>query len=462
MNEHLQKSLDYARKNEETFVENLAELVRIPSISTKKDNSKDMANAANWVKEKLTTIGMKNARVMPTDLHPVVYAEYLESPGEPTVLVYGHYDVQPVEPLELWNSPPFEPTRNGNLMVGRGTSDMKGQVVATLSAIESITKTGKLPINLKFLFEGEEEIGSPSIEKWMNANKDLLKADLCLNPDSGMLGEELPTLTKGLRGIAYYELWVHGPDHDLHSGMAGGAVHNPAQALAELIAKMHNPDGSIALPGFYNDVFVMTEQDRAEFAALPHTDKEYKKFFGVSELWGEKNFIVAERLGARPTLEVNGILSGFTGEGQKTVLPSWAMAKISCRLVPHQDPAKVTEQFKQFLNVQAPTTIQWELKQLSGARASVIANDQPGLTQMAKALESVWGKKPLYPREGGSIPIVGYFQQILGLGSVLTGFGLPGDNLHAPNEHIHLPTFHKGIQALIHFFFNFSTIQDNI
>lgn len=455
MNEHLQKSLEYARKNEETFVENLAELIRIPSISTKNDNSAEMTRAANWVKDKLTAIGMKNAQVMPTDLHPVVYAESLDCPGQPTVLVYGHYDVQPDEPLGLWETPPFEPTRIGELMVGRGTSDMKGQVVATLSAIESITRTGKLPINLKFLFEGEEEIGSPSIEKWMKANKDLLIADFCLNPDAGMLGEDIPTLTKGLRGIAYYELWVHGPDHDLHSGMAGGAVHNPGQAMAELIAKMHNSDGSIALPGFYDDVFVMTEQDRKEFAALPHSDEDYKKLFGVSELWGEENFIVAERLGARPTLEVNGILSGFTGAGQKTVLPSWAMAKISCRLVPNQDPTKVTEQFMKFLSAHVPSTVHWELKQLSGAKASVIENDQPGLAQMAAALESVWGKKPLYPREGGSIPIVGYFQQILGLGSVLTGFGLPGDNLHAPNEHLHLPTFHKGIQALIHFFFNF-------
>lgn len=455
MNEQLIKALEYATKNKENFVDNLAEIVRIPSISTSLENVADMNAAANWMKEKLTAIGMKNAKIMPTDLHPVVYAEFLENPGKPTILIYGHYDVQPVEPLDLWDSPPFEPTIKGDTIVGRGTSDMKGQCVATLSAIESITKTGTFPVNLKFLYEGEEEIGSPSIEKWMNENKDLLKADFCLNPDAGMLGKELPTLTKGLRGIAYYELWVRGPKQDLHSGMAGGAVHNPAQALAELIAKMHNSDGSIALPGFYDDVFVMNAQDRYEFAALPHKDEDYKKVFGVSELWGEKEFLVSERIGARPTLEVNGLLSGFTGEGQKTVLPSWAMAKISCRLVPNQDPAKVTEQFNRFMKDNAPLTISWELKQLSGARASVVRNDQPGLEQMSLALETVWGKKPFFPREGGSIPIVGHFQNILGMGSVLTGFGLPGDNLHAPNEHFHLPTFHKGIQALIHFFFNF-------
>lgn len=449
------KALAYASQNEQRFVNDLMELVRIPSVSTSSANKNDMLTAANWMKEKLTAIGMKNAKVMPTAGHPVVYAEYLEVPGKPTILIYGHYDVQPAEPLELWKTPPFEPTREGDLLFGRGASDMKGQCVATLSAIASIIANGAFPVNLKFLFEGEEEIGSPSIEKWMTEHKDLLKAELCLNPDAGMMGEDLPALTKGLRGLSYYELWVRGPDHDLHSGMAGGAVHNPAQALAELIAKMHNLNGSIALPGFYDDVYVMTESDRAEFKSLPHTDDDFKKLFGVSELWGEDGYITAERLGGRPTLEINGLVSGFLGEGQKTVLPSWAMAKISCRLVPNQDPARVTEQMRAFLRENAPKTITWELKHLSGARASVVMNDQIGLSEMSQALETVWGVKPVYPREGGSIPIVGHFQQILGLGSVLTGFGLPSDNLHAPNERVHLPTFQKGIQALIHFFFNF-------
>lgn len=455
MSELRTKALAYAKANEQRFVDDLIELVRIPSVSTSSDNKENMLVAANWMKEKLTSVGMNNARVMPTAGHPVVYAEYLDAPGKPTLLIYGHYDVQPADPLELWDTPPFEPTRKGDLLFGRGASDMKGQCVATLSAIGSISANGAFPVNLKFLYEGEEEIGSPSIEKWMTENKELLKADLCMNPDAGMLGEDLPALTKGLRGISYYELWVRGPDHDLHSGMAGGAVHNPAQVLAELIAKMHNPNGSIALPGFYDDVYVMTEKDRAEFASLPHTEEDYKQVFGVSELWGEEGFITAERLGGRPTLEINGMLSGFTGEGQKTVLPSWAMAKISCRLIPDQDPARVTQQFKAFLTANAPSTISWELKHLAGAKASVVKDDQLGLAEMSVALETVWGIKPVYPREGGSIPIVGHFQQILGLGSVLTGFGLPTDNLHAPNERVHLPTFQRGIQALIHFFFNF-------
>ena len=315
-------------------------------------------------------------------------------------------------------------------------------------------KSGTFPVNIKFCYEGEEEIGSPSMPAWLEENKELLRADMCLNPDAGMLSKDTPTLTKGLRGLAYFELKVYGPDHDLHSGMAGGIIHNPAQAIAELIAKMHDDNGKITLPGFYDPVYTITAEEHAEFAQLPHDEAFFKNYAGVDHLWGEPDYIPAERLGGRPTLEINGLVSGFTGEGQKTVLPAWAMAKISCRLVPDQDPDQVHEQMRLFLEQNAPKTIRWELKKLSGSPASVVRQGQTGLQAMADALETVWGKKPVYPREGGSIPIVGYFQKIVGVGSVLTGFGLPDDNLHAPNEHLHLPTWRKGTIALIHFFFN--------
>ncbi len=454
MTDHRNNALKYAKEHQPSFLATLSQFVSIPSISTNPENKNDMLKAANWLVEHMGKIGLENAKVMPTKGHPVVYADWMHAPGKPTVLVYGHYDVQPVDPIELWNTGPFEAKIDGDYMHGRGTSDMKGQVMATLNAIESIMQSGHFPVNLKFCYEGEEEIGSPSMAEWLEENKQLLTADLCLNPDAGMLSKETPTLTKGLRGLAYFELKVTGPDHDLHSGMAGGIIHNPAQALAELISKMHDEDGKITLPGFYDPVYTISPEEHEEFAQLPHDEAFFKEYAGVDHLWGEKEFIAAERLGGRPTLEINGIIGGFTGEGQKTVLPAWAMAKISCRLVPDQDPEQVHRQMKDFLSQHAPKTIRWELKKLSGSPASVVRQGQPGLQAMANALETEWGKQPVYPREGGSIPIVGYFQKIVGVGSVLTGFGLPDDNLHAPNEHLHLPTWSRGTRALIHFFFN--------
>ena len=451
---HLTQSLKYAKDHYEGFLDTLNQVVSIPSISTNPENKQDMWKAAEWLSVHMRSIGIENVKVMPTKGHPVVYGDWLHAAGKPTVLIYGHYDVQPVDPLDLWYTQPFEPQVQGEYLLGRGTSDMKGQVIATLNAIEAVMKTGDFPVNIKFCYEGEEEIGSPSMPEWLEENKELLQADLCLNPDAGMLSKDTPTLTKGLRGLAYFELKVFGPDHDLHSGMAGGIIHNPAQAIAELITKMHDEGGRVTLPGFYDPVYIISPEERAEFALLPHDEAFFKNYAGVEHLWGEKEFIPAERLGGRPTLEINGLVSGFIGEGQKTVLPAWAMAKISCRLVPDQDPEQVYQQMHKFLELNAPNTIRWELKKLSGSPASVVRQGQPGLQAMANALESEWGKKPVYPREGGSIPIVGYFQKIVGVGSVLTGFGLPDDNLHAPNEHLHLPTWRKGTDALIRFFFN--------
>lgn len=448
-------AIEFARNQKTTFLNSLKEFVAIPSISTNPENKEDMWVAAKWLSNKLTEIGIENVKIMPTDGHPVVYGDWLHAPGKPVVLMYGHYDVQPVDPIELWDSQPFEPMVNGDYLMGRGTSDMKGQVMASVHAIHSIMQSGSFPVNLKFLYEGEEEIGSPSMQKWIGDNTAMLKADFCLNPDAGMLDKNTPTLTKGLRGLVYFELKVFGPSADMHSGMAGGIIHNPAQAIAELISQMHDADGKVTLPGFYDSVYQMTAAERREFAQLPHDEVFFKKVSGVEHLWGEKEFIPAERLGARPTLEINGLVSGFTGEGQKTVLPAWAMAKISCRLVPDQDPDVVHQQMLQFLTEKAPNTIRWELRKLSGSPASVVREGQPGLKEMSDALVSMWGKEPVFPREGGSIPIVGYMQKMLGIGSVLTGFGLPDDNLHAPNERLHLPTWYKGIEALIHFFNNF-------
>ncbi len=449
-----QAALEYARQHQSEFLDSLKEFVAIPSISTDPEAKGEMVRAAEWVAARLNGLGIKNVAVMPTAGHPVVYGEWLDAPGKPVVLIYGHYDVQPVDPLELWQTGPFEATQVGENLFGRGTSDMKGQVMASLDALEAIVRTGALNVNLKFLIEGEEEIGSPSLGKWIEQNKDLLKADFCLNPDAGMLGKESPAITYGLRGLVYFELRVYGPDHDLHSGGAGGVVHNPAQALAELIAAMHDADGRITLPGFYDSVRVLTPEEHADFARLPNTEEEYLRQTGVPALWGEPEYIPAERIGARPTLEINGMVSGFTGAGQKTVLPAWAMAKISCRLVPDQDPEAVHQQLRRFLTEKAPKTIRWELDKLSGAPASISDLSQPGVKALEKALETVWGVRPYFKREGGSIPVVGQMQSILGFDSVLTGFGLPDDNLHAPNEKMHLPTWYKGIEALIHFFFN--------
>ena len=454
MTDHRQAALGYARAHKSEFLNTLKEIVSIPSISTDPGHHLDMQQAAEWLANRLQALGMQNVAVMPSDGHPLVFGEWLGAPGKPVVLIYGHYDVQPVDPIDLWKTGPFEPVEDGENLFGRGTSDMKGQVMATINALEAIIKTGSLPVNLKFMIEGEEEIGSPSLVKWIHEHTELLKSDFCLNPDAGMLGKEYPTITYGLRGLVYFELRVFGPDHDLHSGLAGGIVHNPAQALAELIAAMHDQDGRVTLPGFYDRVRLLSADERAAFARLPHTDAEYLALTGVKALWGEPEYTPAERTGARPTLEVHGLLSGFTGHGQKTVLPAWAMAKISCRLVPDQSPDEVYEQFKRFLNENAPQTIRWELDKFSGSPASISDLNQPGARALGTALEQVWGVQPLFRREGGSIPVVGQMQTILGIESVLTGFGLPDDNLHAPNEKMHLPTWYRGIDALIHFFFN--------
>lgn len=452
----VQKTLDYVRANGDRYLGELKEFLAIPSISTLGENKGDMQRAAEWVAAQLRSFNMDNVQIMPTAGHPVVYGEWLGAgKSAPTVMIYGHYDVQPIDPLELWTSDPFNAVVRDDYLFARGSSDMKGQVMASLKAVEAIVRTTGLPVNIKWLVEGEEEIGSEHLGEFIKTHKDLLKCDYCLNPDAGMISADKPTITTGLRGLAYFELRVYGPNKDLHSGIFGGTIHNPAQALAELIAGMHDKNGKVTLPGYYDKVRKLSKKERADFKRLPVSSKDLIAMTGVPALWGEPQFIPTERVGARPTLEVNGLLSGFTGQGSKTVLPAWAMAKISCRLVPDQTPEETYKQMKAYLKQNAPKTIKWELINLHSAGAALVDSESAGIQALAKALESVWGKRPYFKREGGSIGSVTLLQKYIGADSLLTGFGLPDDNVHSPNERLHLPTWYKGIEAFTHFFYNF-------
>jgi acetylornithine deacetylase/succinyl-diaminopimelate desuccinylase-like protein len=454
MAEQLENALEYSYRNKSSFLSALKEILSIPSVSTEKEHIADIQRAAEWLAAQLRILRMQDVQLFPTAQSPIVYGEWLGAPGAPTVLIYGHYDVQPVDPINLWKTGPFEPTIIGEDIYARGASDMKGQAVITLKAVESLVQTGGLPINIKWLFEGEEEVGSPSLEAFIASHTDLLACDFAVNPDSGMIGKEYPTITYGLRGLAYFELRIFGPAHDLHSGMYGGVVHNPAIALAELIAGMHDDKGRVTLPSFYNRVRELSKEERDELARLPVGESHFLEQTGVQALSGESGFTANERTGARPTLDVNGLLSGFIGEGSKTVIPAWAMAKISTRLVPDQDPKEVHQQLLQYLDQNAPKDIRWEVKTLSGNPASISDRNNLGVRAMTKALEIVWGQRPYFKREGGSIPVVGDMQHLLGVESVICGFGLPDDNVHAPNEKQNLPTWYKGIDAYIHFFIN--------
>jgi acetylornithine deacetylase/succinyl-diaminopimelate desuccinylase-like protein len=453
MSSTLEKQISFAHTHHVDTLNDLMELVRIPSISTAPEHDADIQKAAAWIAEYLRKMDVQNVQIMPTGGHPVVFGELKAAkPTEQTVLIYGHYDVQPPEPLELWECDPFEPVIRDGRLYGRGTSDMKGQSLACLAAVKALQSTGELPGNLKFLFEGEEEIGSPNLAKFLKANKGLFQSDFALNPDAGMISVDCPNIVYGLRGLAYFELRVYGPSHDLHSGTFGGSVLNPANALSELIAGMHDENYRVTLPGFYDKVRLITPKEHAEFATLPMDEGYYLEQTGVPELWGEKGFLPAEQVGARPTLDVNGLLAGFTGKGSKTVIPAWAMAKISMRLVPDQDAGEVKKQLEAYLKAKAPKAIRWELDQMASGPACATDPFSKASNTLYKALEETWGTKPAYKREGGSVPIVGEMQEILGFDSVLTGFGLPDDNVHSPNERLHLDTFYKGIDALIRFF----------
>jgi acetylornithine deacetylase/succinyl-diaminopimelate desuccinylase-like protein len=455
MPELRQQAIDFSKKNYARFLDELKSFLSIPSISTDTDRNADMLKAADFLVAALKGLGFEKARIHETKRHPVVFAQKnCGKPDAQTVLIYGHYDVQPVDPIELWQSDPFAPQQREEHLYARGGSDMKGQIWAALKSIESIRSAGDMPVNIKCIFEGEEEIGSPNLDAWIAENTELLACDVVLNPDTGMLAPDVPTIVYGLRGLAYFEIKVHGPAHDLHSGLYGGVVHNPANVLASLIAGMHDQDGRVTLPGFYNKVIPLSAEERAQFERLPFGDEDFLKQTGSEKLWGEKGFTSLERIGARPTLDVNGIYAGFTGEGSKTVIPAWAMAKISMRLVPDQDPAEIRESFKKYIDDHLPDGLHWDFKEHAANKACLVDLNSPAVHALAKAQETVWGIPPVYKREGGSVPVVLTMQNLLGVESVLTGFGLPDDNIHAPNERLHLPTWQRGIECLIHFFLN--------
>ena len=448
-------AIQYAHTNAGRFLEQLKQLSSIPSISTSENSKGEVLRAAAWLANHLRSLGMANIQIFETPGLPIVYGEWLQAgKNAPTALVYGHYDVQPVDPLNLWVSDPFSPEIRGDYIFARGSTDMKGQLLVALDAIEAIMQTSQLPLNFKFVFEGEEEIGSPNLAPFLAEHKDLLKCDVAINPDTGALSPDIPCITYALRGLAYMEIRVFGPDHDLHSGVFGGAILNPAQSLCELIAGMHDVQGRVTLPGFYDKVCPIDPQEKAELAHFPIGDEYYLTATGAPGLYGEAGYTTVERLGARPTLEVNGLLSGFTGEGSKTVLPAWAMAKISTRLVPDQQPADVYQQMQSYLERHAPQSIRWSLITMHGGPASISDRNSVYIQAMSKALEAVWHKPPVFKREGGSVPVVLDFQRLLGVETVNTGFSMLDDNMHSPNEKLHLPSWYRGIDAFIHFYFN--------
>ncbi len=453
----LKQALDFARGNQARFLNEYKALLRIPSISTLPERREDVRRAAEWLAEELRRLDVEQVDVVATSGHPIVYGEWLHAPGKPTLLVYGHYDVQPADPLNEWRSDPFEPTeRDGNLYA-RGASDMKGALVAFLKAMESLRASGGLPVNLRFLLEGEEEIGSPSLPGFFSQYADRLKADAAINCDGEILRPDLPSITYALRGLAYFEVEVHGPKQDLHSGIFGGAVHNPAQVLCELIAGMHDADNRVTLPGFYDTVRALDADEREALARTPVTDDDWKSLAGVKALWGEKGYSSTERTGARPTLEVNGIVGGFTGEGAKTVLPARALAKISTRLVADQDPAAIREQLCAYMRAHAPETVTWDVRELSHGDGAIMDRNSSAMRAAVRALHETFGAEPIFTRDGGSVPVVAMMQKQLHVDSVMMGFRLPDDNIHAPNEKQHLPTWYKGIEAFIRYLMEYSS-----
>ena len=438
---------DYLAAHRQPFEQQLFELLRIPSISADSSHRPDVARAAEWVAAQFRNLNLKTFLV-PTAGHPVVYAESAAVPGAPTVLVYGHYDVQPPDPLDQWISPPFEPTvRNGNVYA-RGATDDKGQMLThVLSAMAWLKGVGRLPLQLKFVIEGEEEVGSQNLEKFLADNRERLACDCVVISDTSQFAPGQPAITYGLRGIAYYELRLTGPKQDLHSGTFGGAVVNPANALCAILAALRDDQGRVIIPGFYDDVQALSAQERAQFAALPFDEQNFKSQIGVEAVNGEAGFSTLERRWARPTLDINGLWSGYQGEGAKTVLPARAGAKFSFRLVPKQDPEKISHALKRRLRELCPAGIRFELIDMHGAPGVVVPLDSPFVAAAQRAIERGFGRPPVFMREGGSIPVVATFHDLLGVDTLLLGWGLDDDNTHSPNEKFCLADFHRGIKA---------------
>ena len=442
---------EYQEKNKDRFLEELLELLRIPSVSARSEHKEDMKKCAEAVRQRLLDAGAGLAAIYQTEGHPIVYAEKLVDAAKPTVLVYGHYDVQPPDPLELWHSGPFDPVIKDGKIFARGSADDKGQFYMHVKALETMVKTNTLVTNMKFIIEGEEEIGSPNLARFVRSHKDLLKADVVLISDTAMISMDQPSIDIGVRGLSYIQVEVTGPNRDLHSGVYGGAVANPITILSKMIASCHDTNNHIAIPGFYDAVREASPEERKMMAQAPFDENAYKKDLGVSELWGEKGYSSSERTGIRPTLELNGIWGGYTGEGAKTVLPSKAYAKISARLVPNQSSAKITELLLQYFRKIAPPSVTVKAEEHHGGEPYMTPIDSKAYRAAEKAIEAGFGKKPIPVRGGGSIPICSLFEKELGIKIVFMGFGLDSDNLHSPNEKFELFNFYKGIETIPYF-----------
>lgn len=446
---------DYISSNKERFIAELFDWLRIPSVSADSRHKGDVRRAAEFLAEKLKASGTDAVEICETKGHPIVYAEKIVDKTLPTVLVYGHYDVQPADPLNLWDSPPFEPVIKDDKIYARGSCDDKGQVYMHVKAFEIMMKQNLLPCNIKFMVEGEEEVGSDNLGTFVRENKERLKADVILISDTAIISLEHPSITTGLRGLSYMEVEVTGPNRDLHSGVYGGAVANPVNVLCTLISSLHDENGKVTIPGFYDDVAELPARLRAAINQAPFSLDEYKKDLGIDEIKGEKGYTTVERTGIRPTLDVNGIWGGYTGEGAKTVLPSKAHAKISMRLVPNQDSKKITELFTRHFTAIAPPYVKVKVTAHHGGEPAVTPTDSKAYLAASKAFEQVWGKTPIPTRDGGSIPIVALFKKELGLDTVLMGFGLDSDAIHSPNEHYGVKNFLLGIETIVAFYNNY-------
>ena len=441
----------FQEANKDRFLQELLDLLRIPSVSAKSEHNGDMQACAKAVATSLTDAGAQVVKIYETEGHPIVYGAIIVDPSFPTVLVYGHYDVQPADPLELWNSGPFDPTIIDGKIFARGACDDKGQFYMHVKALEMMTKTNTMCTNIKFVIEGEEEIGSPNLASFVKANKDLLKADVILISDTAMISMDNPSIDIGVRGLSYIEIEVTGPNRDLHSGVYGGAVANPITILSKMIANCHDENNHITIPGFYDDVIESTDAERAKMAEAPFDLNEFKQDLGIANVWGEKGYSTNERTGIRPTLEVNGIWGGYTGEGAKTVLPSKAFAKISCRLVPNQSSTVITEKVLNYFKSIAPDNVTVTAFEHHGGEPYITPIDSHEYQSAAKAIATTFGKEPIPVRGGGSIPICSLFEQELGLKIVFMGFGLDSDNLHSPNEKYDIVNFYKGIETIPYF-----------
>ncbi|MBZ5203010.1 dipeptidase [Planomicrobium chinense] len=445
---------EYFKNHREDHLEELKAFLRIPSISSLSEHKDDVRKGAEWLRDAMEKAGLENAKVFETEGHPVVYADWLHAEGKPTVLVYGHYDVQPVDPLNLWETPPFDPQVRDNKLYARGASDDKGQTFMHVKAVEALLQlNGELPVNIKFIVEGEEEIGSPTLPKYVEQNKEQLKADLIVISDTGMQGPGRPAVCYGLRGLAGIQIDVKGPKGDLHSGLYGGAVQNPLHAIVEILQSFRDKEGVIQVEGFYEDVLEVSDEERAEFAALEFDLEKEKQDLGITEDFGEKGYSFVERTWIRPTLEINGITGGFSGEGIKTVLPAEASAKITCRLVPNQDPDDIVAKLRAHVEANKPKGVTVKISDFDKGQPFLTPYDHPAIQAAGRSYEKVYNVKTAFTRMGGSVPIVAVFDQVLGLPVVLMGFGLSSENFHAPNEHFHLENFDKGLRVISDYLF---------